>query len=218
MLTVEVDVSEVHDGVEAQSPEAGGVAELEPSAVPRDTVELQVTLGLPQRGHADRHGLQVVEGGALVIAGKELPRAVEAGSPGRVEGDPGVLRRPHACCDVTGPDPAPVRAMASVSSARSSSVSRSDADGSQPSTWSGRRAPTMAAVTPGQASVHETATAPGETPWRAATGSSAAASSRLRVRLSPVKSSWERRQSSSGMAATRSAVIAPVRSPDCMGL
>src|SRR5258705_414711 len=58
----------------------------------------------------------------------------------------------------TGPLPAPVAVMAAAISARSATVSFTDPASIQPSTWAGSRAPTMAAVTPGQASVQAIAT------------------------------------------------------------
>src|SRR3989449_7258831 len=59
----------------------------------------------------------------------------------------------------TGPVPAPVRLMAPAISSKSASVRVSAAAPIQPSTCAGDRAPTIAPLTPGQASVQATATA-----------------------------------------------------------
>src|SRR5439155_19414501 len=64
----------------------------------------------------------------------------------------------------TGPVPAPVRLIAPAISSRSASVSSRLAAPIQPSTCAGDRAPTIAPVTPGQASVQATAAAATVTP------------------------------------------------------
>ena len=64
-----------------------------------------------------------------------------------------------ATAGCVGPAPAPVRAIAEAISSRSAGVSSRVVAGIQPSICAGERAPTIAAVTPGQASVQATATA-----------------------------------------------------------
>ncbi len=118
----------------------------------------------------------------------------------------------------SGPEPAPVRSIAARISARSVGSSRREAAAIQPSTCSGLRAPTIAPVTPGQASVQATATAETETPCRAAIGRSASRSARLRERLGSWNCGPRLRQSSEAIAATRSFENASVRMPDCIGL
>jgi len=59
----------------------------------------------------------------------------------------------------TGPSPAPVCSIAIAIRSRSACVSRRSAAPIQPSTCAAFRAPTIAPVTPGHASVHATATA-----------------------------------------------------------
>src|SRR5690606_7854490 len=63
-----------------------------------------------------------------------------------------------------GPDPAPVWRIAFSISSRSASLRMSVAAAIQPSTCSGERAPTIAAVTCGHAHVHATAIAPAVVP------------------------------------------------------
>ena len=108
-----------------------------------------------------------------------------------------------------GPLPAPLARMAAAMSARSSSFNSRVAAGSQPSTCPGRRAPTMAPVTPGKGSVQAMATAAGVTPWRSATGPRAAARARLCDSAGSVKSGSSARQSPGSRRAARSAVNAP---------
>ena len=82
----------------------------------------------------------------------------------------------------TGPSPAPVRSMTAAISPGSSRVSRSEAAGSQPLTWPGLRAPAIAPLTPGQASVQPTATAAWVTPCRLAIGRRASATRKIPVK------------------------------------
>src|SRR5262249_16673924 len=117
-----------------------------------------------------------------------------------------------------GPPPAPVRPIATASSAKSACDSSSRAASIQPSTCAGERAPTMAPVTSGQASVQATATDAVLVPRRAAMGFMASARARLRLRFSPPNSLLRVRQSSSGKAAARSVVKRPLKRPDCIGL
>src|SRR5712692_5513496 len=117
-----------------------------------------------------------------------------------------------------GPLPAPVRSRAAATSSRSASVNSKSAAGSHPSICEGRRAPTIAPVTPGQASVQATATAPTLVPWRWAIGPSAAARPRLRSRRSPLNSGERDRQSSAGRRAARARVNVPLSRPACIGL
>ncbi len=95
-----------------------------------------------------------------------------------------------------GPSPAPVALRAAAISARSASVSSSEAAGSQPSTCSGDRAPTIAPDTPGTVRVQAAATGPTPTPCRSAIGRSASTRARLRASPSPEKSGLRERQSS----------------------
>src|SRR4051794_32347605 len=122
MPAVEVDLGEIHDGAEPQRPEPVGVVEVEAAAVPRDTVEFEMSFGLPERRHPDRLWLQPIEVGVRVVAGIEVPAAVEACAPGGVEPHRGGRLRCHACGGATGPEPATVRDTAWVSSRRSSPV------------------------------------------------------------------------------------------------
>ena len=92
-----------------------------------------------------------------------------------------------------------------------------DAAGSQPSICAGVRAPTIAPVTPGKPRVHAAAAAAVGTPWRSATCARASATRRF-AWSSVVNAGADRRQSSEGSAATRSAVNAPVSRPDPIGL
>ena len=85
--------------------------------------------------------------------------------------------------DRTGPAPAPVRSTARAISSKSFALSCTFAAATHASTCSGLRAPTIAPVTPGHASVHATATAEMETRWRSATGRSASRNSRLFFRF-----------------------------------
>jgi hypothetical protein len=62
-------------------------------------------------------------------------------------------------CGIVGAPPAPVRTMAPEISCKSAAVNSREAAPIQPSTCSRERPPTIAPVTPGQASVHATATA-----------------------------------------------------------
>lgn len=77
---------------------------------------------------------------------------------------------------------------------------------------SGVRAPTMAPVTPGHASVHATATADTVTPRRSAIGRSASRSAKFRERFGSVNCTEPRRQSSA-IAATRLAENVSVSRP-----
>ena len=81
--------------------------------------------------------------------------------------------------DCAGPAPASVRWIDDAISSRSCCVSISDAAPIQPSTCAGVRAPTIAPVTPGHASVQAMATADTDVPWRVAIGRSASRSARL---------------------------------------
>jgi len=63
-----------------------------------------------------------------------------------------------------------------------------------------------------------TATAPGVTPCRSATGRSASARARLAERAGSVKSGWPPRQSPGSRLAARATVNAPVSSPEAIGL
>src|SRR5207245_750621 len=76
----------------------------------------------------------------------------------------------------------------------SASVSVSAAAPIQPSTCAGDRAPTIAPLTPGQASVQATATAATVAPCRCAIGRSASASARSRRNPAPVTSGARDRQ------------------------
>src|SRR4051812_14933065 len=53
VLPVDIDVCQVHDGAEAQCPVPVHGRQLEPTAIPGDAVELDVSLRLPQPGHVD---------------------------------------------------------------------------------------------------------------------------------------------------------------------
>jgi hypothetical protein len=88
----------------------------------------------------------------------------------------------------------------------------------QPSTCSRERPPTIAPVTPGQASVHATATADTLAPWRCAIGRKASRKAKLRLRFGSLKSGERRRQSSSANFATFSRLNVSVNRPDCIGL
>ena len=66
----------------------------------------------------------------------------------------------HPCAGNAGPEPAPVCSTASAIRVRSESSSARLAAGNQASSWLARRTPTIAPVTPGNASVHATARRP----------------------------------------------------------
>ena len=68
-----------------------------------------------------------------------------------------------------GPDPAAESVSADLMAARSSLVRFRSTASTHPRSWSGRRPPTMAALTPGQLSVHATATAETVVLWDSAT-------------------------------------------------
>ena len=108
--------------------------------------------------------------------------------------------------------------MAEAISSSSSSVSTMEAAPIQPSTCFGVRAPTIAPVTPGHASVHAMAIADTEVARRSAIERRASRSWRFRRRFGAWKSGARRRQSSSASAATRSAVKLSVSKPECIGL
>ena len=101
---------------------------------------------------------------------------------------------------------------------RSSAASSSEAPPIQPSTCSAERAPTMAPVTPGQASVQATASAETVASCRRAIGRNASRSARLRPNRGGRKSAERRRQSSSAKPWILAVSNRSVRSPDCIGL
>ena len=79
------------------------VTEGEPAPVPGDAVQLQQALGLPQPGDPDRPRLQPTERGQLVVAGVQLPGAVQGPGPvaGRFQGRDGRvddLAHMHLAC------------------------------------------------------------------------------------------------------------------------
>ena len=108
--------------------------------------------------------------------------------------------------------------MTAAISAMSWGVSDNVAASNQPSTWRAFRAPTIAAVTPGQASVHATATAATVVRYRSAIPRMASATNRLRVSASPVKLALRDRQSLAGNAAALATLNDPLSSPACIGL
>ena len=120
--------------------------------------------------------------------------------------------------NASGPQPAPVCCVAVAISSRSDGASVSEAASIQPSTCAGVRAPTMAPVTPGHASVHAIASAETEVSWRVAIRRSASRKARFRPSRGCWNSGARRRQSSSASDATRSAVKLSVSRPDCIGL
>src|SRR6202163_4015077 len=117
-----------------------------------------------------------------------------------------------------GPEPAPVRSIASRTSFKSDSASRTCAAPNQSFTCDGLRGPTMAAVAPGQAIAQATANDASETLWRSAIGRMASTSARFRFSFSPVNSSLQERQSLGKRLAALSSVNAPVSKPACIGL
>ena len=74
---VQVHLGQVHHRPEAQRPVAPRVVQGEPAPVPGDAVQLEQPLGLPQPGDPDRPRLEAVQGGQLVVAGVQLPGAVQ---------------------------------------------------------------------------------------------------------------------------------------------
>ncbi len=140
--------------------------------------------------------------------------AEDASRAGGGRGDAAGLSAPR----VRGADPAPVaRAVAAISS-RSTALDSSSAVPIQPSTCSGARAPTIAPLTPGQASVQATATEATVVPRGSAMGRRASRSDRLRVNSGSVNAAAVRRQSSSAMASTRVELNVSVRMPFFIGL
>src|SRR5215469_16625581 len=128
-----------------------------------------------------------------------------------------------AYCDLRAfgaeePVPAPVLSIAFAISSRSAWVNSRLPPPIQPSTCSGERAPTIAAVTPGQLSTHAIATEETDVPRRFAIGRNASRRARLRSRFGELNSGARRRQSSAAKLATLSALDRSVRSPDCIGL
>ena len=98
-------------------------------------------------------------------------------------------------------DPAPVAAIASPISRSVRSSGASSAAAAQPSTWPGRRAPTILAVTPGCASTHAIARAGNVVPSPAASCRSRSTSSRF----------CERSGSRNGGACRRAVVLGEAR-------
>ena len=101
-------------------------------------------------------------------------------------------------------DPAPVAATASPISRSVRSSGASSAAAAQPSTWPGRRAPTILAVTPGCASTHAIARAGNVVPSPAASCRSRSTSSRFCERSGSRNGGACRRASSSARPAMRS--------------
>src|SRR5271166_1235814 len=119
---------------------------------------------------------------------------------------------------LTGPVPAPFRSIEVAIASMSEGVRDKVAASIQPSTCTGLRAPTIAPVTPGHASVHATATAAAVVRCCSATWPIASATARLRFSASPLKSALRDRQSFVGRDAARSALNDPLSRPDCIGL
>src|SRR3954471_21421666 len=86
-LAVHIHLGNVHHRAEAKRPETVGRLEPEAAPVPRDPVELEVPLALPEARNADLLGVEAVERAELVIPGEELPRPVERRDPVLVEGE-----------------------------------------------------------------------------------------------------------------------------------
>src|SRR3954447_24092780 len=85
VFVVEEHIGEIHDGAEAQGPVAVDVGQVKAAAVPRDAVQLEVTLRLPQARNLNGSGRQLIELAAFGIAREELPYSVERAAVARVE-------------------------------------------------------------------------------------------------------------------------------------